>query len=114
MPPLIFRCIQIAVISMAVVGCAALDSQVVVKNERQAIELVRAHELELYREMYGRDTDLPPLASDGKPYMVEETHDYFRIEYRKPFLPQGGGYVKRFVVYRDTGVVTTGVWETGR
>jgi hypothetical protein len=114
MPPLMLRLIQITVIGLALVGCAALDGGVVVKNERQAIELVRAHELKLYRQMYGRDTVLPPPASAGKPYMLEETRDYFRIEYRKPFLPNGGGYVKRFVVYRKTGVVATGVWEVGR
>jgi hypothetical protein len=40
--------------------------------------------------------------------------NYYVFEFRKPFLPIGGGYIKTFHVNKRTGRVTRGAWKLGR
>jgi len=56
----------------------------------------------------------PPLASAEKPFSVVEEREYYVFEFRKPFGPSGGGYVKTFHVHRATGKVSRGAWQLGR
>ncbi len=65
-------------------------------------------------ELYGPGAQHPPLASAGAPYSVVEQADFFVLEFRSPFEPQGGGYVKSFRVDRRTGQVTRETWILGR
>jgi len=47
-----------------------------------------------------------------KPPVKDEA--YYVIEFRKPFCPAGGGYIKTFNVNKRTGEVTRGLWRLGR
>jgi len=93
-------------------------AELAVTTVEQAVELVRQFEKQLYDKMYGKDKPHPPLASAEKPHSViekeakEET--YYVFEFRKPFGPAGGGYIKTFHVNRRTGRVTRGAWQLGR
>jgi hypothetical protein len=93
-------------------------AELVVMSIEQALELVQQFEKQLHDEMYGKDKPQPPLASIEKPYsvvdMVVKEEPYYFLEFRKLFLPIGGGYVKTFHVNRRTGVVTRGAWQLGR
>ena len=93
-------------------------AELVVTSIEQALELVQQFEKSLHDEMYGKDKPQPPLASAEEPDSVVEKvlkeEPYYFLEFRKPFLPIGGGYVKTFHVNRCTGVVTRGAWQLGR
>jgi hypothetical protein len=54
------------------------------------------------------------LASADKPHSVVEKGEYYVFEFRKPFGPAGGGYIKMFHVHKLTGKVTRGAWTLGR
>ena len=90
----------------------------VVTSAAQALILVQQFEKQLHDQMYGKDKPQPPLASAEKPHAVVEKvgkeESYFTFEFRKPFGPAGGGYIKTFHVNKRTGVVTRGAWELGR
>jgi hypothetical protein len=89
-----------------------------VASVEQAIELVRQFEKRLYARMYGKDKPQPPLASAEKPHSVVEKaveeETYYVFDFRKPFGPAGGGYIKIFHVNKRTGEVTRGAWQLGR
>ncbi|MCP4262530.1 MAG: hypothetical protein GY774_34260 [Planctomycetes bacterium] len=93
-------------------------AELVVTSVEQAVELVRQFEKQLHDRMYGKDRPQPPLASKEKPHSViekvfkEET--YYVFDFRKPFGPAGGGYIKIFHVNKRTGEVTRGAWQLGR
>ncbi len=93
-------------------------TELVVTTVDQAVELVQQFEKQLYDRMYGKDKPHPPLASAEKPHSVVEKvvkeETYYVFEFRKPFLPIGGGYIKTFHVNRRTGRVTRGTWKLGR
>ena len=109
----------ILLVMLNVAACVGAGKPVRVQNpdrvqtRAQAIALVREYERELNRAMYGAD-NVSPLISDEEPYAVEETSDSFRIEYRKPFRPQGGGYNVGFSVNRKTAEVSRTAWTFGR
>jgi hypothetical protein len=89
-----------------------------VTSVEQAVKLVQQFEKQLYDRMYGKDKPHPPLASAEKPHSVVEKvakkENYYVFEFRKPFGPAGGGYIKTFYVNRRTGRVTRGAWKLGR
>ena len=79
-------------------------AELVVTSIEQALELVQQFEKQLHDEMYGKGKPHPPLASTEKPHSVVEKvvkeEPYYFLEFRKPFLPIGGGYVKTFPAIR--------------
>ena len=93
-------------------------AELVVTSIEQALELVQQFEKQLHDEMYGKDKPQPPLASTEKPHSVVEKvvkeEPYYFLEFRKPFGPAGGGYIKTFHVNKRTGEVTRGAWSLGR
>ncbi len=86
----------------------------VVTSVEQASKLVQQFERKLHDEMYGKEGPHPPLASADKPHSVVEKGEYYVFEFRKPFGPAGGGYIKMFHVHKLTGKVTKGAWTLGR
>ncbi len=92
--------------------------ELAVATVEQAVELVRQFEKQLHDRMYGKDKPQPPLASAENPHsMVEKAvkeETYFVFDFRKPFGPAGGGYIKIFQVNKRTGEVTRGAWQLGR
>jgi hypothetical protein len=93
-------------------------AELAVTTVEHAVELVQQFEKQLYDKMYGKDKPHPPLASAEKPHSVVEKmfkeETYYVFEFRKPFGPAGGGYIKIFHVNRRTGKVTRGAWQLGR
>ena len=93
-------------------------AELTVASVEQAVELVRQFEKQLHDRMYGKDKLQPPLASAEKPHSVVEKvvkeEAYYVFDFRKPFGPVGGGYIKIFHVNRRTGEVTRGAWQLGR
>jgi len=85
-----------------------------VTSVEQASKLVQQFERRLHYEMYGKERPHPPLASVDKPHSVVEKGEYYVFEFRKPFGPAGGGYIKMFHVHKFTGRVTRGAWTLGR
>jgi hypothetical protein len=89
-----------------------------VTSVEQAVELVQQFEKQLHDRMYGKDKPQPPLASTEKPHSVVEKvvkeETYYVFDFRKPFGPAGGGYIKIFHVNKRTGEVTRGAWQLGR
>ncbi len=108
------RCIFILVFAAAMTACHRTPIAYVVVSEEQALALVHVYEHNHLREIYGRDDYLPPLASKEPPYSVIETKDSYSFEFRKPFMPFGGGYIKGFAVSKHSGEVTRSVWMLGR
>ena len=97
---------------------AQREIDLVVTSREQALELVQQFEKQLHDKMYGKDKPQPPLASAEKPHSVIEkvakVEPYYFLEFRKPFGPAGGGYIKTFHVNKRTGRVTRGAWSLGR
>ena len=93
-------------------------AELVVTSVEQAVELVRQFEKQLHDKMYGKDKPQPPLASAEKSHSVVEKvvkeETYYVFDFRKPFGPAGGGYIKIFHVNKRTGEVTRGAWQLGR
>ncbi len=93
-------------------------AELAVKSVEQAVELVRQFEKQLHDRMYGKDKPQPPLASEEKPHSVVEKvvkkETFYVFDFRKPFGPAGGGYIKIFHVNKRTGEVTRGAWQLGR
>lgn len=86
----------------------------VVTSVDQAAKLVQQFENELNDKLYGKGKPHPPLASAEKPFSIVEKQEYYVFEFRKPFGPAGGGYVKTFYVHKATGEVSRGAWQLGR
>ncbi len=86
----------------------------VVTSVEEAVKLVQQFENKLNDKLYGKGKPHPPLASAEKPFSVIEKREYYVFEFRKPFGPSGGGYVKTFHVHRATGKVSRGAWQLGR
>ena len=86
----------------------------VVTSVEQAVKLVQQFERERNDQLYGKDKPHPPLASGEEPHSVVEKGEYYVFEFRKPFGPAGGGYIKTFHVHKPTGKVTRGAWQLGR
>ncbi len=93
-------------------------AELAVTSVEQAVELVQQFEKQLYDRMYGKGKPHPPLASAEKPHSVVEKvfkeETYYVFDFRKPFGPAGGGYIKTFHVNKRTGKVTRGAWQLGR
>jgi len=93
-------------------------AELTVTSIEQAVVLVRQFEKQLHDRMYGKDQPQPPLASAEKPHSVVEKvvkeETYYVFDFRKPFAPIGGGYIKIFHVNKRTGEVTRGAWQLGR
>lgn len=94
------------------------EQELVVTSVEQAVVLVRQFEKQLHDRMYGKDKPQPPLASEEKPHSVVEKvvkkETFYVFDFRKPFGPAGGGYIKIFHVNKRTGEVTRGAWQLGR
>ncbi|MCP4261527.1 MAG: hypothetical protein GY774_29095 [Planctomycetes bacterium] len=94
------------------------EQELVVTSVEQAVVLVRQFEKQLHDRMYGKDKPQPPLASEEKPHSVVEKvvkkQTFYVFDFRKPFGPAGGGYIKIFHVNKRTGEVTRGAWQLGR
>ncbi len=58
------------------------------------------------RDIYGPDVIDLPKVSIYEPHAIREHGDFFEFEYRQPFRPNGGGYIKTFRVNKQTGDVT--------
>jgi len=86
----------------------------VVTSVEQAIKLVQQFENELNDKLYGKGKPHPPLASAEEPFSIVKKREYYVFEFRKPFGPAGGGYIKTFYVHRVTGEVWRGAWQLGR
>jgi hypothetical protein len=115
--------IYLLCVASASAGCSLLspheaDRPKAVTSVEQALELVQQYEHRLYERIYGKDKPLPPLASREKPHSVIEksygSDEYYVFEFRKPFRPNGGGYVKGFGVNKRTGKVGKTDWRLGR
>lgn len=93
-------------------------AELAVTSVEQAVELVQQFEKQLHDRMYGKDKPQPPLASAEKPHSVVEKvvneETYYVFDFRKPFGPAGGGYIKIFHINKRTGEVTRGAWKLGR
>jgi hypothetical protein len=93
-------------------------AELTVTSIEQAIVLVRQFEKQLHDRMYGKGQPQPPLASAEKSHSVVEKvvkeETYYVFDFRKPFAPIGGGYIKIFHVNKRTGEVTRGAWQLGR
>ncbi len=85
-----------------------------VTSVEQASKLVQQFERKLHDEMYAKEGPHPPLASVDKPHSVVEKGEYYVFDFRKPFGPAGGGYIKMFQVHKFAGKVTRGAWTLGR
>lgn len=92
----------------------AKQQVLVVTSVEQATKLVQQFENELNDKLYGKDKPHPPLVSAEKPFSIVEKQEYYVFEFRKPFGPAGGGYIKTFYVQRATGEVSRGAWQLGR
>ena len=94
------------------------EAELAVTSVEQAVELVRQFERQLHDRMYGLDKPQPPLASAEDPHSVVEKvvkeEGYYVFDFRKPFGPASGGYIKIFQVNKRTGEVTRGAWQLGR
>ncbi len=85
-----------------------------VDSVEQAMALAQQFEREMNDELYGAGAQHPLLASSEEPFAVVEEEGWYVLEFRRPFAPQGGGYIKAFRVEKVSGRVTRGTWILGR